>query len=128
MLEPIAGYLRLAEKLYNEPTLAGAYNFGPPTHEAATVQEVIQIAQSVYGNGQVQWGDGAEGPHETGWLALEVSKARNMLGVQACWTLAQAVQRTIHWYRQQHDGANAKALCEADIAAYNVTQSSDKSS
>ena len=128
VLEPVAGYIKLAEQLWQEPTVAGAYNFGPQTHEAATVREVVQLAQGTYGTGQVSWGDGTEGPHEAGWLALEIAKARTALGVQPRWPLVESVQRTIHWYRQQHKGADARALCEADIAAYETASESSRTS
>jgi CDP-glucose 4,6-dehydratase len=118
VLEPLAGYLRLAEQLWQRPALAGAYNFGPETHEAATVKDVVEIARSAYGSGDVAFGDGADGPHEAGWLALEIAKARTLLDVQPRWPLATTVQRTMQWYRQQQAGGDARALCEADIAAY----------
>ena len=118
VLEPLAGYITLAEQLWQHPTLSGAYNFGPETHEAATVREVVQLAQGAYGMGQVIWGDGTEGPHEAGWLALETAKARSLLGVKPRWPLEEAVRRTVHWYRLYHDGANAGALCHSDIDAY----------
>lgn len=118
VLEPLAGYIKLAEKLWQQPAMAGAYNFGPETQEAATVREVVQLAQSAYGMGQVSWGDGTEGPHEAGWLALEIAKSRTALGVTPRWPLAESVRRTIHWYRQLRDGADARDLCLSDIAAY----------
>lgn len=118
VLEPLAGYLLQAENLWANPALAGAYNFGPQTSEAATVRHVIDLARAAYGRGEVQWGDGTEGPHEAGWLALEVAKARNELGVTSRWTLAESVQRTMRWYRQLGEGGNARKLCELDIADY----------
>lgn len=118
VLEPLHGYLVLAEKLWNESELAGAYNFGPPTHEAATVREVVELARQAYGEGEVSYGDGQEGPHEAGWLALEIAKARVALGVMPRWTLAEAVVRTMAWYKAQAAGADARALCLAEIAAY----------
>lgn len=118
VLEPISAYLRLAEHLHAEPALAGAYNFGPHTHEAATVAEVIAQAQQVYGKGSIEWGDGTEGPHEAGWLALETAKARTNLSVRPRWDLHTSVARTMNWYREQHEGADARALCEADIEAF----------
>jgi len=124
VLEPLCGYLKLAERLWEQPTMAGAYNFGPQTKGAATVREVVQLAQSAYGKGQVIWGDASEGPHEAGWLALEIAKASTTLGVNPCWTLAEAVQRTMHWYRQEHEGVDARAACEADIAAYEIANQS----
>ena len=118
VLEPLAGYITLAEQLWQHPALAGAYNFGPETHEAATVRQVVQLAQNAYGMGQVIWGDGTEGPHEAGWLALEIAKARSLLGVTPQWALEESVRRTVHWYRQHHDGANASALCCSDFDDY----------
>lgn len=122
VLEPLAGYVMLAEKLWHQPAVAGAYNFGPETHEAATVRHVVQLAQSANGRGQVSWGDGTEGPHEAGWLALEIAKARTVLGVTPRWSLEECVQRTIHWYRQLNDGADAYDLCLSDIAAYETAK------
>jgi CDP-glucose 4,6-dehydratase len=118
VLEPLAGYLALAERLWHQPDLASAYNFGPETHEAATVREVVGQAQQAYGGGQVVWGDGREGPHEAGWLALEVAKARSLLGIHPRWSLQEGVRRTMHWYRRQSEGTEARALCLEDIAAY----------
>jgi CDP-glucose 4,6-dehydratase len=118
VVEPLFGYLRLAEQLWDKPSLAGAYNFGPPTHAAATVRDVINCAQTAYGTGQVDWGDGAEGPHEAGWLALETSKARAVLGVLPRWNLGESVRRTVQWYRRLYDGADAGDLCLSDIDAY----------
>lgn len=124
VLEPLSGYIKLAENLWQQPALAGAYNFGPETHEAATVREVVQLAQSAYGRGQVTWGDGSQGPHEAGWLTLEIAKARTLLGVKPRWSLAEAVQRTMRWYRLQLEGAGARAACEEDFAAYEVANQS----
>lgn len=118
VLEPVGAYLRLAEALHGAPASAGAYNFGPHTHEAATVRQVIEHARQAYGHGDIQWGDGTEGPHETGWLALEIARARTVLGVQPRWNLHASIDRTMAWYRRQHEGADARTLCEADIQAF----------
>ncbi len=124
VLEPLAGYLTLAEKLWRQPELAGAYNFGPHTHEAVTVKEIVELARAAYSQGEVRYGDGSEGPHEAGWLALETARARVALGVTPRWPLAEAVSRTMNWYRAQQEGADAHDLCLAEIAAYesSVTQ------
>lgn len=118
VLEPLSAYLVLAERLYDDPTLAQAYNFGPVSHEAASVRQVIEIARASYGSGDVQYGDGTEGPHEARWLALETAKARHMLNIEPRWLLKEAVDRTMTWYRAQHGGADARALCEAEITDY----------
>jgi CDP-glucose 4,6-dehydratase len=118
VLEPLGGYLALAQKLWQQPELAGAYNFGPQTHEAATVRKVVELAQSAYGCGKAVYGEPIDGLHEAGWLALEIAKARQALGFAPKWALAETVKRTMAWYRAQHEGADARALCEAEIADY----------
>jgi CDP-glucose 4,6-dehydratase len=118
VLEPLAGYLSLAEKLWTQPELAGAYNFGPHTHEAATVRDVVELARVAYRTGQVNYGDGSEGPHEAGWLALEIAKAKAALDISPQWNLAETVHRTMAWYRAQHEGSDALMLCQKEIAEY----------
>ena len=118
VLEPLAGYLFLAEKLWQQPTLAGAYNFGPQNSEAATVRNVVEIVRKAYGEGEVSFMEGNEGPYEAKWLALEVAKSNRVLGVRSRWGLEEAVKRTIGWYRAQQEGGNSRLLCEAEIAAY----------
>jgi CDP-glucose 4,6-dehydratase len=124
VLEPLAGYLKLAERLWGEPALAGAYNFGPPTHEAASVREVVLLARQCYGSGEVSWSESNEGPHEAGWLALEVAKSLHVLAIAPRWPLRTAVQRTMTWYRRQHEGANASELCAQEIADYEADAAS----
>ena len=118
VLEPLSAYLRLAECLWADPAKAGAYNFGPHTNDAATVGEVVALARQTYGRGEWASQADADAPHEAGWLALEVARARVSLGVEPRWALSDAVQRTMNWYRRFADGADARLLCEADIADF----------
>lgn len=122
VLEPLNGYLVLAEKIYTDSSLVGAYNFGPQTHEAATVQKVIKLANQAYGCGSVMWGDGTEGPHEADLLSLEIAKAREVLDVVPRWNLLETVERTMGWYKKQRNGESARSLCEADIAVFSGIQ------
>ena len=118
VLEPLAAYLRLAEVLWQHPQRAGAYHFGPLPHEAATVQHVIELASDAYPASATSYEKNSNHPHEANWLALETAHARSTLGVQARWPLATAVARTMEWYHAQQHGADALALCHADIDAY----------
>ena len=118
VLEPLAGYLSLAEFLWNHPHQAGPYNFGPDPQDAATVRQVIELARAAYGDVRVQYAEAAEGPHEAGCLTLEIAKARNLLGFRPRWPLEETVRRTVAWYRAQLEGNDARGLCEADIVAY----------
>ncbi len=118
VLEPVAGYLCLAERIWHNPALAGAYNFGPEPHTAATVREVIALAKDAYGAGDVIFETDAQGPHEAGWLALDIARARVTLGVTPRWGLAETVKRTLAWYRAQQQGTDARDLCLAEIADF----------
>lgn len=122
VLEPLSGYMSLAEKLWHNPELAGAYNFGPYTHEAVTVREVVELALKAYGRGDVRYGDGSEGPQEAGWLALETAKTREALGVQPRWGLAETVTRTMAWYQALRAGADARELCLSEISQYEASE------
>lgn len=125
VLEPLVGYLTLAEQLYVEPGKAGSYNLGPAPHEAATVKDVIDFAKTMYDEGKVEYGDGQEGPHEAGWLALETSKSRLALSYRPRWNLQVSVTRTISWYQQLHGGASARELCLEDIQAFTAAPVTD---
>lgn len=120
VLEPLAGYLILAQKLWQQPELAGAYNFGPQTGEASTVRDVVELARAAYGGGEVRYGADSGALHEAGRLALEIIKVQVTLGVSPKWGLAESVRRTMAWYRTQQQGADAGGLCEAEIAAYDA--------
>lgn len=119
VLEPLSGYLLLAQKLWENPILAGAYNFGPETSEAATVRQVVEIAQTEYSDSNVIYGEANDGPHEARWLSLEIAKARNILGYKPRWSLDEAIRRTIRWYRSLNNGNDSRRLCEEEINAFN---------
>ncbi len=118
VLDPLNGYLSLAQRLWTQPAASGAWNFGPETSSATSVRELVEIARDAFGRGKVSYGEGEIGPHEAGSLSLEVSKARAILGVTPRWALTQAVQRTLSWYREQEQGTSAITLCNADIDAF----------
>ncbi len=118
VLDPLAGYLTLAHELWTRPELAGAYNFGPHTQDAASVKNMVELACSAYGVGAVSYEKDSECPHEADLLALETAKARSLLGLCPRWALPEAITRTMAWYIAQHTGADARALCLTDIAEF----------
>ncbi len=118
VIEPLAGYLMLAQHLWHHQTDASAFNFGPHPHEAACVREVIELARQAVPDAQVRYGDGSQGPHEAGLLTLDPARARAVLGMRPRFDLQASVQRTVQWYVHQAGGADATALCEADLGAW----------
>lgn len=121
VLEPLAAYLVLAERMLTaspDEGLSTAWNFGPPQGELATVREVIELAREGWGGGGVTYIESPYGPHEAGLLALDSSRAAERLGLTGRWSLSEAVRRTMSWYRRLMDGADARDLCLADLAAW----------
>ncbi len=118
VLEPLAGYMGLAQALWSKPELAGAFNFGPHVHESATVAELLTLAQQTFPQGAVAYERQDQALHETSLLTLETSKARHVLDVRPRWSLHQSVTRTMQWYQQQASGVPAAELVAADIRDY----------
>jgi CDP-glucose 4,6-dehydratase len=122
VLEPLSGYIALANYLWEKPELAGAYNFGPNTNEGIKVRTVVDIAKEAYGNGCVKFGENTEVNHEAEYLTLEIAKARRLLGFNPIWTIGEAIERTMHWYQSQYHGSDARNLCYKDIVDYEAVQ------
>ena len=118
VLEPLAGYIILAEQICENIGLAEAYNFGPSLQETVTVRKVIELAREAYGSGKVTLCKEIKGPHESGSLVLESTKARLKLGFESRLALLDTIQMTMDWYRSQLQGADPRKLCEDDISNY----------
>ncbi len=118
VIEPLAGYLALAEKLWQQPDQAGPFNFGPAPDEAASVRQVVEIARESLVDTKVAYGEGLEGPHEAGLLSLDPSRSRARLQVWPKFPLPETVRRTMAWYADQARGSAAADLCERDIDAW----------
>ena len=118
VLDSLGGYLSLAEKLWKNPRLSGAYNFGPKSSDRKTVRELIQQASGFSQKGKVVWGSSRTGPKEARVLALNNSKAKKFLGFHPVWGFRAAVARTFDWYASQSKGGEARRLCLEDIQAY----------
>jgi CDP-glucose 4,6-dehydratase len=118
VLEPVSGYVLLAQRLWERPSLAGAYNFGPEVGDAVKVRDLVELASAAYGEGTVDYGDGSEGPHESGWLVLDSGKSESVLGFSQRWTLVEAVKRTMGWYRAYSGGVDARELCLRDFSDF----------
>ena len=121
VLEPLAGYLRLAEAIWQSPSLAGAYNFGPALDETVSVGDLLSLARAAYGAGEWRSFARDTDPHEAGRLALDSARAGARLGAAPRWALSEAVKRTMLWYRHFAEGESARDLCEHDIADHEAS-------
>jgi CDP-glucose 4,6-dehydratase len=121
VLEPLGGYLLLAERLNANPSLADAFNFGPQLEANRSVRELVVAALSHWPG---SWADQSDpkAPHEATLLNLVIDKAHHQLGWSPRWDFATTVERTVHWYRQvQEAQASAWASCLTDLEAFNQT-------
>ncbi len=118
VLEPLSGYLSLAEKLWVTPELAGPYNFGPNSGGVATVRDVIDYSRVANGYGDVQYEESPEGPHEASCLKLDISKAEKVIGFKPKWGLEYAIGKSIGWYCQVASGKCGRAITISQITEY----------
>ncbi len=120
VLEPLAGYLHLASRMYAEGhALAGAWNFGPDEQSTVRVREVVESIIAGWGSGSWIGPESAEGqPHEARLLALDIKKAKTQLGWRPLYDARRTLGATASWYSARHTGAEVRALVDADIGAY----------
>jgi CDP-glucose 4,6-dehydratase len=115
VLEPLSGYLRLAESLLAADGLefARPWNFGPDASGDATVRRVAERLAALWGNGaQVQCDPSTDHPHEAGLLHLDSTAARSHLAWAPRWPLDEALENTVEWYRYftRHDDMHAVTI------------------
>jgi CDP-glucose 4,6-dehydratase len=111
VLEPLSGYLMLAQRLYEgDESLDGGWNFGPPVEDAKPVQWIVQrLCDSMPGS---SWRiDPGEQPHEAQVLSLDSTKARTQLGWSPTWNVDRAIDRTIAWHRAWRARCDMQAVC-----------------
>lgn len=124
VLEPLSGYLLLAERLCapEGEDFAAAWNFGPEPGCEATVLTVAQTLAGAWGPGAgVVIEPDAEGIAEKAFLRLDSSRARALLGWRPRWPLARTLAETATWYRAWHEGGDLRATTLAQIARYEET-------
>lgn len=120
VLEPLSGYLMLAELLLgiDGASFADAWNFGPAPEDAQSVGIVARHAADAWGSGASIKILRDDGPHEAGFLAVDCSRARIRLNWQPRWRLPEAVTRTMRFYRAHWEGQAAGRLVANDIEQY----------
>ncbi|WP_321927953.1 CDP-glucose 4,6-dehydratase [Paraburkholderia guartelaensis] len=119
VLEPLSGYLALAESLHTAgPRHAEAWNFGPNDSDAQPVQAIVERLTSQWGD-NARWElDGNEHPHEATYLKLDCSKARTRLGWRPRWGLDRTLDNIVSWYKAAARGEDMRAVTLAQIDEY----------
>jgi CDP-glucose 4,6-dehydratase len=119
VMEPLHGYIRLAEELLShDPKFATAYNFGPPDDDARPVEWIAEKMTGFWGSGATWVLDPDPGVHEAGYLKLDASRARAELGWTPRLNLETALDWLVRWYRAWQTGADMHAFTLSQIDAY----------
>jgi CDP-glucose 4,6-dehydratase len=118
VLEPLSGYIVLAQELFNNPeSMCEAFNFGPSIKNNVSVAELVDES---YKHWPGTWKSdfSAFAPHEASLLHLQTDKAWHRLGWCAKWDLQETVEKTILWYYKHHNGTPALKCCEDDLDSF----------
>lgn len=120
VLEPLSGYLTLAQKLYEDgQSFAEGWNFGPKEEDAKPVQWIVEELVHDWGAGASWQIDCGEHPHEANYLKLDISKAKSRLNWQPRWNLAKALGEITVWHQSWLAGENIQQLCLRQIEQFN---------
>lgn len=122
VLEPLCGYLMLAQKLCEEKAVySGAWNFGPDEHDVKTVEWIVNRICKKWEGAAVYKKQAGDHPYEAHCLKLDCSKAKEKLGWYPLWDLEAAIDRVMEWalaYRGNRDVAD---VCLKQIKEYSGT-------
>jgi CDP-glucose 4,6-dehydratase len=121
VLNPLSGYLRLAEELWRTDDAARAWNFGPREQDVRPVSWILQRLIELWG-GALRWEpDEAAHPPEAGHLGLDSSAAERGLGWRPAWDLEEALQRVVEWHEAHRRGEDMRRVGEAQIERFVAT-------
>ena len=125
VLEPLSGYLMLAEQLYsNGASFAEGWNFGPSDDDSRTVSWIIERMAEM--RKDINWQcDEAPQLHEANLLKLDSSKARRQLNWQPLWQLQTALRKTLEWHEAWRNAEDMRAVSLAQINDYQSTLRGD---
>lgn len=123
VLEPLSGYLVLAQALYQKgASFNGPWNFGPQESDARSVQELIELLVRGWNNSASWLQDGGSQVHEANFLKLDCSKARQYLGWNSKWNLESAVESIVSWQLAFQGDSDMKIITLKQIQSYLKTE------
>jgi CDP-glucose 4,6-dehydratase len=120
VLNPLIGYLVLAQCLLVDAGVCEAWNFGPPASEAMPVGMVLERVRELWDGAPAWEVDRGANPQEASWLAIDSSKARDRLGWRSVWELERGLAELVGWHRAHLAGRDMREVSIAQIERYMV--------
>lgn len=118
VLEPLSGYLVLAQALYDNPSgYAEGWNFGPKEEDAQPVSWILDKMTQHWQGAAWQLDTNAQ-PHEAGYLKLDISKAKTRLNWQPTWSLANTLEKIVQWHQAWLNGDDMQAYCLQEVSQF----------
>lgn len=118
VLEPLSGYMLLAQKMWNDPVkYCEGWNFGPRAESITNVWDVASMVIENYGSGELKDLSDPNALHEAKLLMLDISKAKFQLGWEPRMSLGKCVQLVVDWYKRYKE-EDAYTLCVEHIEKY----------
>jgi CDP-glucose 4,6-dehydratase len=120
VLEPLSGYMLLAEKLFNgEESFADAWNFGPEDEDSKPVGWILEEIKTLWGDKEVTWEIvTGKHPHETNLLKLDSAKAKDLLKWQPALSLKDALNFTVEWYKGFMNKSDLREVTQKQIESF----------
>lgn len=119
VLEPLSGYLVLAQQLFEKgDEFAEGWNLGPKDEDCKPVNWILDKMVADWGKGASWELDKNNNPHEAGFLKLDCSKAAAKLNWHPLWSLEQTLQLIVNWQQNWRSGKNMNEICLQEIADY----------
>ena len=120
VLNPLSGYLVLAQALWDDEGAATAWNFGPADGEARPVGWIVERLDELWPGGLRWERDPGEHPHEAHFLKVDSSRARARLGWAPRWGLERTLESIVEWYGALRDGGDMRAVSLGQFEAFNT--------
>ena len=118
VLEPLAMYLMIAQKQYDDEKYAGFYNVGPDDCDCVTTGQLVDLFCNKWGEG-LKWVNQYDGgPHEANFLKLDCSKIKSVFGWRPRWGVTEAIEKTVEWSKIYYSGGDIPACMDKQIKEF----------
>jgi len=127
VLEPLSGYLALAQSLYEKPDgFAEGWNFGPNEEDAKPVSWILDRMVDAWSGSSWQLDQANNNPHEANYLKLDISKAKSKLNWQPTWDLKHTLENIVGWHRAWLSGDDIQIFSKNEINEFMTSLESSK--